>query len=148
MGVVATINHDLFPAQKEDRLGKETEVHVKLHEGNTVTLKGTIVRSDAEFPNREIVELNADHFPDNVCHYYDTVSREHYPQEFGFMENATSKYCFEGRFMDIMFHYSTNKCVRGICLFDRGPLTLFKILEGTHDGKIVSATECQYSHAD
>lgn len=147
MGVVATINHDLFPAQNEERLGKETEVHVKLHEGNTVTLKGTIVRSDVEFPNREIVELNADHFPDNVCHYHDNVSREHHPEEFSFMENVTGKYCFEGRFFNIMFHYSDKK-VRGICLFDRGPLTLFKILEGTHDGKIISATECQYSHAD
>lgn len=145
MGVVVTIDHDLFPAQNEERLGKETEVQVKMPKGDTITLTGKIVRSDAEHPAREIIELNADQFADNVPHYHDSTSRKIYPQEFGFMNNVTSKHCFEGKEVEILFHYNTSKRVRGICLFDRGPLTLFKILEGTLEGKIVASGECQYS---
>lgn len=148
MGVVATIDHNRFPSQKEDRLGKETEVHVKLPDSNIVTLKGKVVRSDDGYPNREIVELNADQFSDNVPHYHDNVCRQSYPQEFGFMETETGKHCFEGRKMEIIFHYDSKNSVYGTCIFDRGPLTLFKILNGAHEGKIISAHECQYSHAD
>lgn len=145
MGVVSTIDHNLFPAQNEERLGKETLVHIKMPKGDTITLNGKIVRSDAEHPAREILELDANQFPDNVPHYHDSTSRKTYPQEFGFMENVTSKYCFEGKEVEILFHYNKENRLRGICLFDRGPLTLFKILEGTHEGKIISAAECQYS---
>ena len=44
MGVVVTIDHDLFPAQNEERLGKETLVHVKMPKGDTITLNGKTYR--------------------------------------------------------------------------------------------------------
>lgn len=149
MGVVSTIGFTSFPSQKEDRLNLVVDVPIKLPKAdlapNFTNLKGKVVRSDAGFPFREIIELDADQFDDNVPHYYDSRIRESYPEEYGFLHNATESYCLEGKEVEVIFNYDTKKITRGLCIFDRGPSTLFKLLDGRNEGKIVASGECQYS---
>lgn len=64
---VASITFDTFPAQR-DNLGRE--VKVCFHSDTSKTLKGTIVRADAEDPFVDIIQLeNGKYILTTECQY-------------------------------------------------------------------------------
>lgn len=145
MGVVATVGYDFFPKQNEEALNSRVEFKIQLADSKTVTLRGVVVRSDAEMPFREIVRLDDDLFDDGTTHYFDSRTFKNYPGEDGFMKPVESTFCFEGKEVGVCYRYDTKNTVRGKVIFDRGPLTLIQILEGANENKIVHSGECQYT---
>lgn len=145
MGAVSTVNFTRFPIQNPESLDKQVSFVIKLADGSDKTLRGVIVRSDAETPNREIVRLDDDQFNDNTTHYMDSLSFKNHPEHYDFLGPVTSKHCYEGKTVQVFFHGNLRRVVRGTVIFDRGPLTLIRINEGFLEGKIINATECHYS---
>ncbi|AXG67006.1 hypothetical protein HOU08_gp280 [Dickeya phage vB_DsoM_JA29] len=145
MGVVSTVGYDFFPKQNEEALNSRVEFKIQLADSTTVTLRGVVVRSDAELPFREIVRLDDDLFDDGTTHYFDSRTFKNYPGEDSFMKAVNPAASFEGKNAEVCYRYQTDNLVSGKVIFDRGPLTLIQILEGANINKIVHASECQYS---
>jgi hypothetical protein len=75
MGVVSTIDHDIFPAQS-DRVGKYVKVTYNYDTSRWVV--GTIVRDDMEPPHRMIIHVDPDRYVlSTECQYADLDEGEY-----------------------------------------------------------------------
>lgn len=148
MGIYSTISATDFPRQEEFRIGKTENVVIEFSAANKVEYDFAVVlRADLEEPGRTLYLLPGENFPDNKDRYYDKLGfKEHFNRNDSFMRDSTSKFCCEGKEMLVCFHFRTKESLRALCVCDRGPYMFFKILEGVHEGKFISAGECQYTH--
>lgn len=144
MGVVNGIDAHNFPAQSRD-------VGVKsLLETPHGKYPAVAVRRDRGEPNDVIWRIDGEllpidmHFGPDQHAYISQRSLDSYPDE-AFIR-ARGKFCMEGKTTAICFRYNTKESCEGICVYDRGPFTVFLITTGPHEGRYVSAHECQYSH--
>jgi len=144
MGAVAGVDANNFPAQSRD-------VGVKsLLETRRGNFPAVAVRRDREDPNDviwridgETLPLSLNFGPDQHAFISQRVM-DSYPEEEFIRERG--KYCMEGKTTRIGFHYNTKDTCEGLCVYDRGPFTVFRITSGVHEGRYVSAHECQYKH--
>lgn len=143
MGAVNGIDAHNFPAQSRD-VGTKSLLETKHGKYPAVA-----VRRDRDEPNDVIWRIDGDLLPidmgyDENCHAF--VSQrvlDSYPDE-AFIRHP-GKSCFEGKTMKIGFHYNTKETCKGLMVYDRGPFSVFLITTGPHEGRYISAHECQFS---
>ncbi|WOL24540.1 hypothetical protein fHeYen902_194 [Yersinia phage fHe-Yen9-02] len=137
MGCYKEISYTEFPAQSRN-IGEKVVV-LDSH-GNV--LLASVLRRDMTFPFRTIWQAKR---PDGRSVIFDNRSLKAHP-EVNVMElEIGTSGTYEGRKIEVIFQYDTNNITPAVCIFDRGPITLFKLLEGPNAGMIVHANECQYS---
>lgn len=145
MGEVIGITSTEFP----ESTGNEGRCEFK--EFPFGNLFATIVRQDAVEPHGTVWRidqgLNREAYATGEVIYIHSQIIESYadnPEMLNLRSALKGEYCYEGKPFYLCFNYdSANKC-SAICIFDRGPETMFQITSGPHEGKFISAHECQY----
>ena len=123
MGVVENITHDKFPRQNSDL---KSIVSIVLN-GSSVAAE--VVRSDAESPSKKILKTQ-----DGL--YIDSSETE----SFSLPEQGS----WLNRDAEVCFHYNTDRIVNGKIVRDDNKEP-FRTVIKLDDGRVVYATECQYS---
>lgn len=143
MGVVAGIDANNFPAQSRD-VGVKSLLETKHGKYPAVA-----VRRDRDEPNDviwridgELLPLDMQFGPDQHA-FVSQRTLDSYPDEL--FIRPRGKHCDEGKIMRLCFHYDLKNTCEAICVYDRGPFMVFLVQTGPHEGRYVSAHECQYS---
>lgn len=143
MGVVKGIDANNFPAQSRD-VGVKSLLETK--RGN---FPAVAVRRDRDEPNDVIWRIDGDTLPiamnfgSDQHAFISQRSMDSYPDE-PFIR-PRGKHCDEGKTLRLCFNYDSSKHCEAVCVYDRGPFMVFHIKTGPHEGRYVSAHECQYS---
>lgn len=144
MGVVNGIDAHNYPAQSRD-VGVKSLLETKHGKFPAVA-----IRRDREEPNDVIWRIDGELLPLEMNYgadqhaYVSQRSMDSYPNE-AFIR-PRGKHCMEGKSTLVGFRYNTKETFEATCVYDRGPFCVFLITTGIHEGRYVSAHECQYSH--